>query len=112
MGADGRGLYLFRENEVQSQEQIVKDRLILRRQLKSRYPAHWRPGGKDLDEWRRVCAHRVRFTDLADGQYFCIDEFVCRKASDLSAYLVCEDTSEILLNMNGHDTVLGEEDVL
>lgn len=90
----------------------MKDRLILRRQLKSRYPAHWRPGGKDLDEWRRVCIHRIRFTDVAVGQYFCIGDLVCRKVSDLSAYLVREDTSETLLSMNGHDTVLEEADVL
>ena len=90
----------------------MKDRLILRRQLGSRYPAHWKPGGKYLDEWRAVCTHRVRFTDLAVGQYFCIGELVCRKVSDLSAHVIREDTSETVIQMSGHDTVLGEEDVL
>lgn len=85
-----------------------RSRLILRRVLKPRYPGPWKPGGKTLEEWRRVCRRRVLFRDLGVGEHFCIGDSVCRKVSTLSASMLLEDTSETDLEMQGRHSVRAE----
>lgn len=77
----------------------MKPRLILRRQLKPRYPDEWKPGGRTLDEWKQACYRFVLFKDVPVGAHFVIQDFVYRKVSEVTAIKLHEDTTERLLGM-------------